>query len=319
MTTGAPKSGLRGEGRQHLGHDAHGRQDQDVDLGMAEDPEEVLPEERVGAAGGRVEERAEEAVEHQQDQRHRDRGERQDDQELDHEAHPHEERHPHQRHAGRAHVDDGHDEVEACHQRRNAEYLQAQHPEVDAVGRRELRRGEVGVPEPAAVRDSIHEEAQMQEEGAGEEDPVGQGVQPRERHVAGPDHERDHVVEERRAHRHDRQEHHGRAVHGEQLVEARGADQRVVRVRELQAHDDGLQPSHQEEEEGGDAVELADSLVVHGRDPGPEDGAGACLRAGHVRRVSRHEGPLISGSGDKRRALSAARPAGPGPASARRA
>ena len=37
---------LAREGRQHLGDDAQRRQDQDVDLGVAEDPEEVLPEQR---------------------------------------------------------------------------------------------------------------------------------------------------------------------------------------------------------------------------------------------------------------------------------
>jgi hypothetical protein len=33
--------------------------------------------------------------------------------------------------------------------------------------------------------------------------------------------------------------------------------------------------------------------VVHRGDPGPDDGAGAHLGAGHECRVCRHEGPLI--------------------------
>ena len=41
---------LAGEDRQHLGDDAERRQDQDVDLGVAEDPEEVLPEDRIAPA-----------------------------------------------------------------------------------------------------------------------------------------------------------------------------------------------------------------------------------------------------------------------------
>ena len=48
---------LAREGGEHLGDDAHRGQDQDVDLGVAEDPEQVLPEQRVAARGGRVEER----------------------------------------------------------------------------------------------------------------------------------------------------------------------------------------------------------------------------------------------------------------------
>src|SRR5206468_2458635 len=41
---------LAAEDGQDLGGDAHGRQDQDVDLRMAEVPEEVLPEQRLAAA-----------------------------------------------------------------------------------------------------------------------------------------------------------------------------------------------------------------------------------------------------------------------------
>ena len=37
--------------RDDLGDDAHGRQDQDVDLRVGQEPEQVLPEERVAAAG----------------------------------------------------------------------------------------------------------------------------------------------------------------------------------------------------------------------------------------------------------------------------
>ena len=58
-----PKERLPGERREDLGDDPHGRQDQDVDFGVAEDPEEVLPEQRGAPAGGQVERGAEEAVE----------------------------------------------------------------------------------------------------------------------------------------------------------------------------------------------------------------------------------------------------------------
>ena len=39
------------EDRDDLRDETEGRQDQDVDLGVAEDPEEVLPEHRVAAGG----------------------------------------------------------------------------------------------------------------------------------------------------------------------------------------------------------------------------------------------------------------------------
>jgi hypothetical protein len=41
-----------GEGRHDLADDAEGRQDHDVHLGVAEEPEDVLVHHRVAAAGG---------------------------------------------------------------------------------------------------------------------------------------------------------------------------------------------------------------------------------------------------------------------------
>ena len=47
---------LAGEGRDDVGDNAYCRQKNDVDLGMTEEPEEMLPEDRVTTAV-RVEER----------------------------------------------------------------------------------------------------------------------------------------------------------------------------------------------------------------------------------------------------------------------
>ena len=46
----APQRLARGRG-DHFGDDAESRQDQNVDLRVAEEPEEVLPEDRTAAAG----------------------------------------------------------------------------------------------------------------------------------------------------------------------------------------------------------------------------------------------------------------------------
>jgi hypothetical protein len=51
---------LAAEHRDDLGDDAEERQRDDVDLGVAEEPEQVLPQDR--AAVGRVEDRARRAV-----------------------------------------------------------------------------------------------------------------------------------------------------------------------------------------------------------------------------------------------------------------
>src|SRR2546425_11978471 len=67
---------LPGKRRQHLRDDAHRWQNQDVDLGVAEHPEEMLPQDRIAAASGHEEMGAEEAIEHEQHERNRDDGER---------------------------------------------------------------------------------------------------------------------------------------------------------------------------------------------------------------------------------------------------
>ena len=79
---------LTREGREDFRDDAHRRQHEDVNLRMAEDPEEVLPQDGL-AAGGRVEEiGAEGAVEHELDQSDGDGGESQDDEHRGDERHP---------------------------------------------------------------------------------------------------------------------------------------------------------------------------------------------------------------------------------------
>jgi hypothetical protein len=248
--TGAPKSGLR------------------ANVGMiSERPEDVLPEVQIRARGHVEEVRAEEPVHHQEGQPDGDDGEREHDEELHDQAHPHEERHAHQRHARRAHVHDRHGEVDARDHRRDAEHLQPEDPEVDADPGAERPRGEVRVAEPAAVRRRADDEAQVKEDAAREEDPVGERVQARERDVARADHQRDHVVEEHRVQRHDREEDHGRAVHREERVVELRADDVLLGQRELQPDEQRLDSADQQEDERRDAVEDADALVVDGREP----------------------------------------------------
>ena len=79
--------------------DAEGRQDHDVDFGVAEEPEQVLVEDRIAAAGRVEESRAEVAVGEQHGDRAGEHRQRQQQQEGGHEHRPGEERHLVQRHA----------------------------------------------------------------------------------------------------------------------------------------------------------------------------------------------------------------------------
>ena len=121
---------LAREDRQGLGHDAHAGEDEDVDLGMAEQPEEVLIEEGVAPAVRIEEERPEVAIEVHHDHRNGDDRDRECGEERDHEHHPHEHRHAHERHPGRAQVEDRDDEVDGRGRRADAQHHEADGPEV---------------------------------------------------------------------------------------------------------------------------------------------------------------------------------------------
>ena len=99
------------EGRDDLRRDPEGRDDEDVDLGVAEDPEQVLPEERRAALRDVEEVRADVAVEEEEDRVRRQRRQREQEPERRREEGEAEERHPVERHPGRPHLEDRHDEV----------------------------------------------------------------------------------------------------------------------------------------------------------------------------------------------------------------
>ncbi len=94
---------LAGEDRDDLRETREGRNNQDVDLRVTEDPEEVLPENG-GAARLRVEKTpAEITIDQQHDLRRRKRRQREENHEVRHDHHPNKERHAHQRHTFAAH------------------------------------------------------------------------------------------------------------------------------------------------------------------------------------------------------------------------
>ncbi len=158
-------------------------------------------------------------------------------------------------------------------------------PEVLAVAR-DLG-GERRVAGPARLRGSTGgEEAPEEHDPAEEEEPVRHGVQAREGHVGGADHERHEEVREPCEDRNDDEEDHRRAVHREQLVVGIAGDEVHVRLGELGPDQQRHEPAREEEHEARDDVEDPDPLVVDGRDPArdlplcPRDRIERCLGAG---------------------------------------
>ncbi len=123
--------GLLRERRDDLADDAEARHDQDVHLGMAEEPEQVLEQDRVATAVGREEGRAEVTVGEQHGDGTGKHRQREQQQEHGYQLRPHEQRHLVQRHAGRAHIEDRGDEVDRAQDRRGARDVQRQDGEVD--------------------------------------------------------------------------------------------------------------------------------------------------------------------------------------------
>src|SRR5207302_10368667 len=81
-----------GEGRNYRRDDARRRQEDDVNLGMAKEPEKVLPEENVAAFGWVEEMRGDETVGDQRRARQHDRRHREYNHEGRYELRPHKQR-----------------------------------------------------------------------------------------------------------------------------------------------------------------------------------------------------------------------------------
>ena len=243
------------------------RQHEDVHLRVSEDPEQVLPEQRISSGLDAEERGAETSLEHQQEERHGDDGDGEQEQHLHHEGHPGEDRHLHHRHARCPHVEHRDDEVDGTDQRGDTSDLQAECPEVDTVGRAERHRTVRCVHEPAAVCAAAEEPRRVEEDATKDEDPEGQRVEARERDVSRTDLKRDEVVREGRSHRHHEEEHHGGGVHREHLVVLVGRQDGAVRTGELQPDESGFKATDDEEEHRDGAVHDADFLVIDREGP----------------------------------------------------
>src|SRR5678815_1797001 len=190
---------------------------------------------------------------------------------------PHEQRHAHQRHAGRAHVEDGGDDVDRAQDRAHAEDVHGEDGEVHADA---LLHGERGVERPAAARRAAgHEVGEDQQRGGERQQPERPVVEAREGHVGRADHHRDLPVREADERRHDRAEDHDQAVRGDELVVEIGVEVLQPRMEQLQPDEQRHHAADEEHEAGEPQVHRADVLVVGRGDPAHDAAVGAVVAA----------------------------------------
>lgn len=72
------------------------------------------------------------------------------------------------------------------------------------------------------------------------------------------------VIAEAEQQRRGHEKNHGCTVHAEQLVEGGGAEEGVLWLGELGAHQQGLDPASEEQQEGANEIADADLFVIDG-------------------------------------------------------
>src|SRR3954470_3669147 len=99
------------ECRHDCGDDSGGRYEDEINFGMTEEPEEMLPQQDITTFSLIEEVRAHEAVEDEHGARHHDGGHREQDHEGRHQRGPDEHRNAVERHTGTAHLEDRDDDL----------------------------------------------------------------------------------------------------------------------------------------------------------------------------------------------------------------
>ncbi len=261
-------------------------QDHDVDGGVRVEPEQVLEEDGVAAAGGVEEAEVEDPLEgHQQDGDRHHRGA----EDLDDRGGvvgPHEQRHPEPRHPRGPHLVDGDDEVEPGEDRGEPGHEDADRGDLHVALR---EHGRVGRVEGPAGLEPAREERVERDAAPEHVEVPAQQVELREGEVLRPDHEGDEEVPEHGRDRRDQEEeHHDHAVGGEGLVVGVRGHVGAVRDEEVPADEARVEPAQDEHRGDREEVQDPDPLVVLRQQPGLEVPPAAQEVVLRVRRLGAH-------------------------------
>ena len=253
-----------GDGCHHHRQHGGGRQKDDVDLGMAEEPEKMLPKQGIAAPCGVEERPVQRVFQFQQQRAENHRGKAQDDHDREHQECPCEDRHLVEAHARRPRAQHADDEFDGPGDGRDFDEADAQQPEIGIDAGRVNSAGERRIHEPAAIGRPAHEQRCEEGQSADEVSPKGIGREPRKRQVAGAQ----HLWQQQHADSLDggngEEEHHHRAVHGEKLVIGFRREQRLRRRCELYPHHQGEDAGQQEKQERRAEIINADIIVADG-------------------------------------------------------
>jgi hypothetical protein len=169
-------------------------------------------------------------------------------------------------------LEDRHDDLDGTNERSDLGKGYRLGIDISPLSGGKLRSCKRYVVEPAGFRPGVGEQSDIQQAAADEVHPVSVRVEPRKRDVSGPDHQW-HEVDPHRRHDRDREEeHHGGAMHREQLIVEVGTHQIVFRSGELGPHQCGVQASQDEKDERRDDVSLPDGFMIDTGQPSPEAG-----------------------------------------------
>ena len=181
------KDWLTREDRDDLARDAEEWQREDIDLRMAEEPEQVLPQDRATVLR-REHHRSVMSIDERDDEGSGENREGNEDEQRGHEDGPGEHRHPEHGHARCAHAEDGRDEVHRAEDRAETTDREAEQPQVatdsgrvHGVAQRRVREPAEGCSAPGG------EDACRDRDAAEEEHPEPEHVEPREGDVRGTD------------------------------------------------------------------------------------------------------------------------------------
>ena len=247
-----------GEDGQDLEQDPHPGKGEDVDLRMAEEPEQVL--EQVGAAAGAGEEEGglNAAVEgdHQQSgDQHRRRKHHQD---RGAEGAPAEDRQAAPGQARRAHGDDRGDQVQPQEGHRDTDQGEEEDVGVEAVVGLVVERG---VTRPTG-REAAEEDRRDEDHPGRHQQPEGERLDPREGHPPRADHQRHEVVGERAEDARGHHSHHHRAVQADERQVVAGIEELRRGTQQLGPDQHRVEAADEEEEADPEQVLDPDDLVV---------------------------------------------------------